>query len=376
MNTPFQYGTLASKENFVDRVEDRAQLKNFLSSHINVMLVSPRRWGKSSLVKMAMDELQAENKKIHVCFIDAFSIGSEAEFYRTFASQVISCASNKMERRIQDAKKFLIGAVPQLVIKDDVTNFLTFDMKFTPKEQDKMDILHLPEKLAIHKDIQIIVCIDEFQQLAHLPEYKDMEGKMRAAWQQQKQVTYCLYGSQRHMMMDIFNNSNSPFYRFGQILFLGKIQKKDWMPFIINTFNKSGKNIPSHFAEKICDIVDCHSWYLQQLCYFIWNATPEEVTEQHFNYGLRQLINTNAPMFQNDTELLAPSQIEMLRAIKNGVNQLSATETLKSYNLGNPNTISKNKKTLINKDIIELNNGVFEFVDPIYKIWFSQQYLP
>ena len=81
-------------------------------------------------------------------------------------------------------------------------------------------------------------------------------------------------------------------------------------------------------------------------------------------------------MFQNDTELLAPSQIEMLRAIKDGVNQLSATETLKSYNLGNPNTISKNKKMLINKDIIELNNGVFEFVDPIYKIWFSQQYLP
>ena len=55
MNAPFQYGTLATKENFIDRVEDRAQLKNFLSSHINVMLVSPRRWGKSSLVKVAME---------------------------------------------------------------------------------------------------------------------------------------------------------------------------------------------------------------------------------------------------------------------------------------------------------------------------------
>ena len=103
MNAPFQYGTLATKENFVDRVEDRAQLKSFLSSHINVMLISPRRWGKSSLVKVATEELQNEEKDIRVCFIDAFSIGSEAEFYRTFASQVIACVSTKLERRIQDA---------------------------------------------------------------------------------------------------------------------------------------------------------------------------------------------------------------------------------------------------------------------------------
>lgn len=67
MNAPFQYGTLATKENFVDRVEDRAQLKSFLSSHINVMLISPRRWGKSSLVKVAMEELQNEAKDVRVC---------------------------------------------------------------------------------------------------------------------------------------------------------------------------------------------------------------------------------------------------------------------------------------------------------------------
>jgi hypothetical protein len=136
-----------------------------------------------------------------VCYIDAFSIGSEAEFYRAFASQVIACASSKLEKRIQDAKKFLTGVVPQVVIKDDVTNFMAFDIKFVPQEQDKMDILRLPETLAQAKKIKIIVCIDEFQQLANLPEYKNMEGKMRSAWQQQERVSYCLYGSKRHMML-------------------------------------------------------------------------------------------------------------------------------------------------------------------------------
>ena len=283
MNAPFQYGTLATKENFVDRVEDRAQLKNFLSSHINVMLVSPRRWGKSSLVKVAMDELQEEDKDVRVCYIDAFSIGSEAEFYRTFASQVIACASSNLEKRIHDAKKFLTGVVPQVVIKDDVTNFMAFDVKFIPQEQEKMDILRLPETLAQSKKIKIIVCIDEFQQLANLPEYKNMEGKMRSAWQQQERVSYCLYGSKRHMMLDIFNNSNSPFYRFGQLLFLNKIPKEEWMPFIVNTFEKSGKYISDEFASRICDVTECHSWYLQQCCYFVWNASVNKVTEESFN---------------------------------------------------------------------------------------------
>jgi len=309
-----------------------------------------------------------------VCYIDAFSIGSEAEFYRTFASQVIACASSKLEKRIQDAKKFLTGVVPQVVIKDDVTNFMAFDVKFVPQEQDKMDILRLPETLAQTKKIKIIVCIDEFQQLANLPEYKNMEGKMRSAWQQQERVSYCLYGSKRHMMLDIFNNSNSPFYRFGQLLFLNKIPKEEWMPFIVDTFEKSGKHISNEFASRICDVTECHSWYLQQCCYFVWNASTTEVTEESFNYGLKQMINTNSPMFLNDTESLVASQIEMLRAIKDGIQQLSSTEAKAKYHLGNPNTISKNKKVLQNKDVVEMKGGKMVFVDPIYRQWFAREY--
>ena len=89
------------KESFVNRVEERKQLKELLGSGINVMLISPRRWGKSSLVKVAMDELTQEDKHIRVCFIDAFSIKTEAEFYRIFAREVISL------RRLQPLKRGL-----------------------------------------------------------------------------------------------------------------------------------------------------------------------------------------------------------------------------------------------------------------------------
>lgn len=372
--SPFQFGTLATEDNFIDRVEDRKLLKQLLSSHINVMLISPRRWGKSSLVKKAMSELVVEDKNVRVCYIDAFSIGSEAEFYRTFASQVIACASSKMERWIEDAKKFLMGVVPQVVLNDQVTDFAAFDLKFVPQEKDKMTILQLPEMLAKEKGIRIVVCIDEFQQLANLPEYSDMEGKMRSVWQQQQLTSYCLYGSKRNMMLNIFNNSNSPFYRFGQVIFMNKIAKEHWMPFIVSAFENTGKSISAGFVERICDIVACHSWYLQQLCYFIWSYTATEVTEEVFELGLKQVMNINTPMFQNDTESLSSTQIEMLKAIANGEQHFSSQAVKQIYSLGNPNTIVKNKRTLQNKDIVEMQKNEFVFVDPIYQLWFKEEY--
>jgi AAA+ ATPase superfamily predicted ATPase len=374
MESPFQFGTLATKENFIDRNEDRAMLKQLLTSHINVMLISPRRWGKSSLVKRSMEELTSEKNDIKVCFIDAFSISSEAEFYRTFASKVIECASSKFEKWAEDAKDLLNGVIPQLIIKDQITDFMAFDVKFKPEEKDKLTILQLPETLAKKKGIKIIVCIDEFQQLSNLAEYKDMEGKMRSVWQQQEQTTYCLYGSKRHMMMDIFNNSNNPFYRFGQVVFLDKITKNNWMPFIIEGFRKTNKHISEDYASQICDIVECHSWYLQQLSFFIWTKTEKEVTADDFNYGVKQLLNINTPMFQSDSNKLTPAQLELLRAIAAGETKFSSAEVNSKYNLGNPNTLAKNKRSLQEQDIIEkTKDNTFHFVDPIFKLWIEKE---
>ena len=374
MESPFQFGTLATKENFIDRNEDRAMLKQLLTSHINVMLISPRRWGKSSLVKRSMEELTLEKNDIKVCFIDAFSISSEAEFYRTFASKVIECASSKFEKWAEDAKDLLNGVIPQLIIKDQITDFMAFDIKFKPEEKDKLTILQLPETLAKKKGIKIIVCIDEFQQLSNLAEYKDMEGKMRSVWQQQEQTTYCLYGSKRHMMMDIFNNSNNPFYRFGQVVFLDKITKNNWMPFIIEGFRKTNKHISEDYASQICDIVECHSWYLQQLSFFIWTKTEKKVTADDFNYGVKQLLNINTPMFQSDSNKLTPAQLELLRAIAAGETKFSSAEVNSKYNLGNPNTLAKNKRSLQEQDIIEkTKDNTFHFVDPIFKLWIEKE---
>ena len=374
---PFMYGIIAENDNFIDRVEDRKQLKTFLGGGINVMLISPRRWGKSSLVKAAMEELKQEDKQVKVCYLDASRIISEEEFYNKFAIAVIESASSTLEKKWADFKQYVQALIPGVKLKTSAFDAVEMEMElnFTPLKDSAERVLQLPEQISIDKGLHIIVCIDEFQQLSYLPNWKKMEATMRSVWQHQHHTNYCLYGSKRHMMMDIFNNSNNPFYRFGQVLYMKKIEKQYWMPYIIEGFTKTGKHISEELASMICDIAQCHSWYVQQFSLFVWMNTETEVTEEIVNRQLQVVIDTNADMFAKDIENLAASQVAMLRAVSAGETQFNAKEVVKHYGLGAPRTITLNKKTLIKRDIIEVNGDGYQFIDPVYALWFKREYM-
>jgi hypothetical protein len=374
---PFMYGLIAENDNFIDRVEDRKQLKTFLGGGINVMLISPRRWGKSSLVKAAMEELKQEDKQIRVCYLDASRIISEEEFYNKFAIAVIEAASSTLEKKWADFKQYVQALIPGVKLKALAFDAVEMEMElnFAPLKDSAERVLQLPEQISIDKGLHIIVCIDEFQQLSYLPNWKKMEATMRSVWQHQHHANYCLYGSKRHMMMDIFNNSNNPFYRFGQVLYMKKIEKQYWMPYIIEGFTKTGKHISEELASMICDIAQCHSWYVQQFSLFVWMNTETEVTEEIVNRQLQVVIDTNADMFAKDIENLAASQVAMLRAVSAGETQFNAKEVVERYGLGAPRTITLNKKTLIKRDIIEVNGDGYQFIDPVYALWFKREYM-
>ena len=157
MDIPFIYGRLAEKESFIDRVEDRRELKNFLRHGINVILVSPRRWGKSSLVRTSMEELMQEESKTKVCFMDASKIHTEEEFYNKFASIVIQGVSSTLEQKLSDLVKFINRFTPSITIASDPMNSVEVNLKVNPVKESPENILQLPERIAEAKGIKIIV---------------------------------------------------------------------------------------------------------------------------------------------------------------------------------------------------------------------------
>mgnify|MGYP002676390249 FL=1 len=374
MEIPFQYGKIVEDDSFIDRIEDRKELKGFLSNGINTILVSPRRWGKSSLVKVAMKELAEEDKNIKVCFLDAFKIHSEEEFYDAFASAVIEGVSSTAEKRRGDFVKYIKSISPTISFNDSPTTSVSLNLKFDPLKSNAESILNLPEKMAEDKGVKVIVCIDEFQQLANINEWKKLVSTMRSVWQQQHRTTYCLYGSKMHMMTTIFNNTQSPFYKFGQLINLKCISKDYWIPYIVDNFKKTGKEISAELAEKICETVQYNSWYIQQYCLFVWMHTDGIVTKEDLDKELQLVLDTNEESFLREIDELPASQIAMLKAIAAGEQHLNAKETVVRYRLGQPRTITLNKKKLIEKDIIEKNRGKLYILDPMFDLWLKREY--
>jgi len=373
-DSPFIYGTTVSVLSFTNREIESRKLKSNLLNGINTTIISPRRWGKSSLVEKVIADINKKEKLTKTIIIDLFSVGSEEEFLEKFAREVIKASSSKWQEWMASGKEFFKKLTPKLSFGiDPISDFsLSFDLQELKKNND--EILNLPEIIAQKKGIKFIICLDEFQNLSSFKDYIIFEKKMRACWQRHKSVTYCLYGSKRHMMSDIFNNPSKPFYRFGDIMLLQKIETQKWVSFITKSFSNTNKVIDEETAEMIPFVVKNHSWYVQQLAHYTWNLTSKKATLNELNIALTELINANAPLYQKEVESISQTQINLLKAVTKGETQFTSTVTMQKYLLGTPRNVSKNKTILINNDVIHEINGKYEFVDPAFELWFNKQF--
>ncbi|MFL5730217.1 MAG: AAA family ATPase [Cytophagaceae bacterium] len=373
-NSPFIYGNTVSTESFTNREAETAKLRSNLTGGINTMIISPRRWGKSSLVEKVIYDIRKKEKKHRAVIMDLFSVGSEEEFLETFAREVIKASSPKWQEWVSSGKEFFKNIIPKINVGiDPVNDFsLSFDWKELRKHSD--EILNLPETICADKGIKMIICLDEFQNLSTFSNYLNFEKKMRAVWQRQKSVTYCLYGSKRHMMADIFNNPAKPFYRFGDIILLQKIEETKWVSFIAKGFSDSGKQISTVDAAWIPKLMKNHSWYVQQLAHYIWNHTHKKAGLPEINAALTELIQANSPLYQKEVESISATQLNLLKAVVHGETQFTSGSVMQHYQLGTPRNVSKNKATLINSDLIHEVGGKFEFLDPAFELWFRKQF--
>lgn len=371
-DSPFLYGTTVSSHAFTNREAEIKKLSSNLLNGINTTIISPRRWGKSSLVEKVTMDIIRKNKNVRVVIIDLFSIGSEQEFLEVFAREIIKSSSNKWQEWIEGGKTFFKKLSPKFSIGLDPNSDFSVGFEWTDLKKNSDEILNLPETIAKASDLKFIICLDEFQNLANYTNSGDFEKKLRANWQRHKSTTYCLYGSKRHMMTEIFNNPSKPFYRFGDIMLLPKIEESKWTSFIIEGFEKTGKQIDTNSATLIPQLMKNHSWYVQQLAHYTWNISGKQAGKKDLNAALNELLNANSPLYQREIEILSNTQVNLLKAISKGEKKFTSTTVMKNYSLGTPNNVVKNKNILINSDVIYETNNQFEFLDPAFELWFKK----
>lgn len=374
MSKAFIYGKMVEGDNFTDRVKETRRLKANFEEGVNTIVISPRRIGKSSLIKRVKDSI--DNPMLKVVMMDIYDCRSEYDFLNRFAAVLMKEAAGRMERVLDTIQKFLVRVVPKVSYSPAPLMDYSISLGITPQNYSPEEILALPEIIAREQGVQIVVCIDEFQQVGEFPDSITVQKRMRGVWQRQQNVSYCMYGSKKHMMTKIFQNKRMPFYQFGEITYLDKIPREDWVNYIVSRYSTKGKTISDYFAGKICDAVDGYSSYVQQLAWDVMQETESEVTEESFANGLEALLDQNAGLFTNQTETLTSYQMNLLRAICSGIHDEYTSKAVTDvYNMGTKSNIVRIKTSLAEKEIIDVVKGKAYISDPVFELWFRREYM-
>ena len=374
METPFIFGKIATDKNFTDRETETSCLIQNFTSLINTIIISPRRWGKSSLVNKAAKLAMEQESKLRVCNIDLFNVRNEEHFYSFLAQKVIAATSSKWEEAVESAKSFFSHLVPKISIGTDPGNEVSIDFDRDTVKHIPDEVLDLAERIAKKKNLKIVICIDEFQNISEFTDPDYFQKKLRSHWQQHQNVAYCLYGSKRHIMMEVFTNSSKPFYKFGNLMFLDKIGTQYLMEFISRRFADTGKEIADEASRLIVELVDNHPYYAQQLAQQSWLRSKDVCTVDIVHEAHTALVEQLSLLFVTITETLTTQQLNYLKALITEEKAISSTEVMYRYHISSTTSIARSKAALIKNDILDNKAGKISFQDPIYAYWLKTEY--
>ena len=372
MGKAFVYGMSVGGDNFTDRIEETKRIKLDFENGINVILISPRRMGKTSLIKKVISEI--DSPEIKVVYMDIFDCRSEYDFYNRFAETMMKSTGNQLEQVMENIKRFLVRVSPKLLFSPEPNSEFSVSLGITPRDYSPEEILDLPERIAKEQGIRIVVCIDEFQQIGEFADSLTVQKRLRGVWQHHQHVSYCFFGSKKHLMENIFQSRRMPFYQFGEMLHLKCIPTEYWVPFICSRFEKYGKKISEEYAARICHTVKNYSSYVQQLAWNVMAETEIEVNEESFTEGFNALLEQNSSLFIQQTEGLTTYQLNFIRLLCNGIHSGFNTQSVvEQYSLGSKSNVDRIKKCLIDRELITIEKeGVF-LADCVFELWFKRE---
>ena len=372
MDFPFTFGKVVTGSQFINRKKELATLKSNIDHGINTVLISPRRWGKTSLIKY-LSRKMSKNKEMKFVLIDFFRFSDEVEFYEEYSKAILKAGSTKLSDLGNLIQKLFKNLQPSISIGNVATGEFNVSLQWDDLDKHFEEVLNLPEKLGKKRNQKYVICIDEFQSLEKFRNPALFQSRLRSVWQHHSHAVYILYGSKRHMMNRIFNSQNHPFYRFGETMYLQKIKKKHFCQFIITTFERSGKTIPKERANRIITLAERNPYFIQQLSRNVWLKSGELVIDSDIKEAVNDIILQNAIWYLREVERMTSTQFNFLKAVMNEEENLSGQHVIKKYKLGSSANVAKIKKVLEDREILDFWNPYPEFNDPFFKLWIKDQ---
>ena len=365
---PFIYGGRVSGDAFCNRESEIQELLDDIRGRQHVILSSQRRFGKTSLVWRVLEETRKEG--IIPVYVDLYPISTLGEFIEEYAKAIARALSmhekaKKLMREVFSRLHLSMGVDPAgnpqwSVGFDRIRETETFD-----------EVASSMENYLKRKGKYGVVVFDEFQQITQTNGEKT-ERRLRSAIQTHEHVSYLFVGSKKHLLHDLFSNPNRPFYRSGKIFPLGKIASGHLQGFIKKRFSEAGVGIDEKILELIVETTDCHTYYTQYLCHVLYDIMEKrQIKTDDVPKAIDLLLSRESTAYMNTWDLLTHRQRQALMALSETTPAESPfrQEMLRRFNISQPAVMIRALKSLVDKDLVDKDNGRYEIIDLFFKRW-------
>lgn len=375
MRNPFIFGQAVQGRNFANRITEIRELLTDLRERQRVFLISPRRYGKTSLILNVLSRLKREG--FYVAYIDLYKAFSLKRFVELYAQAISSAAETKIEKAVRVIRDILPGLRPRIEIGTNGTPAISLD--YVAPERDMLRVLdevyEMPEKLALKRKKRFIIAFDEFQEVRNF-NGEIIEKGMRASFQHHSNVSYLFAGSKTHILLNMVMNRSKAFYKMGKIMWLGKMPREEFGKFIMSQFERTGFSIKSKAIDRILDIAEDIPYNAQRLSHEIWSLclNKRQVGLGDVERALVKILDESQAVFIPIWDRLTLHQRQALHAIANyGGRTLFSKKFVSEHHLGALSSLQTSLRLLTKREILDKENGNYIFTDVFFKEWIKRR---
>jgi len=374
MKNPFLVSSYVSAEYFCDREKETAELIRKVTNGNNLVLTSPRRMGKTGLIEHCFHNSKIA-KKYHTFYIDIYATSNLREFVFKLGKEIFETLKPRGKKFIEHFFNVITSLRPAFKI-DEISGSPVFDIGIGEIRAAEFTLEEIFNYLET-ADKQCIVAIDEFQQIEKYPE-KNIEAALRTYVQRSKNAVFIFSGSRRHIMQNIFFSSSRPFYQSAALLNLEAIDKGKYTAFVIGHFKKAGKKIEIETVQKVYELFEGHTWYMQAIFNEIFSLLDknETCTMNDLKIAINNRIASYETLFLNTLSLLPERQKELLYAIaKEGkIKGITSSEFVRKHCLLSSASVQTSARQLLNKEIITAENNEYQVYDRFFGLWLKKTF--
>jgi len=377
MDNPFVFGKIVVGSDFWDRQRERAELRKYLIEGVRVFLVSPRRYGKTSLIRDVLGSLSTDRRrKVIAVYVNLERANSPGDASKLFLSALARAVESKPERLVALAKSLFARLRPVVILESDGTPRLSFDIA---SEQFPVlpEALTMAQAAAKRTGRLIAVALDEFQMVLRW-NGEAMEGQLRAVIQEQKSVGYVFAGSQTRLLSQMATHRERPFYQSGPVMFLKTIPPELLLPPLVERFARKRLKVDEAALISGMEKVGWVPYYVQALSWDLWDVVPAggKIDARAIQAAFDRSATRTSSLYERSFSELTDLQRRVLIALAHGVPEgLSAEVTRRTFALGSPSGIAKALSLLEQRGHVERHEArEWRLSDPFFAHWLRREF--